>query len=114
MNNKITGALGEKLAVKFLKKAKYKILCTNYSTSVGEIDIVAAIKGTLVFIEVKSRDNTKYGRPAEAVTLKKQQHIIRASQLYYLDNKLHDVAVRYDVIEILEGQVNHIINAFGG
>lgn len=114
MNNRLKGEQGEKIAVKFLKKAKYKVLAVNYVTRIGEIDIIAAHKGTLIFIEVKSRANVKFGTPSEAVTSKKQRTIINVSQLYYLENKLHDIPIRYDVIEINDTEVNHIINAFGG
>ena len=47
--NKEKGAVGEILAVNFLKKNKYKILQTNYKNVVGEIDIVAQKKKTACF-----------------------------------------------------------------
>ena len=39
--NKIIGDFGEKQAQKYLRKNKYKILCTNYRQKYGEIDIIA-------------------------------------------------------------------------
>ncbi len=46
---------GENLAGKFLKKRGYKILKRNYSGKSGEIDIIAYDKGTISFVEVKTR-----------------------------------------------------------
>ena len=55
LTNAEFGALGEKLAVKYLKQHGYKILEKNYKTLLGELDIVARIGETIVFAEVKTR-----------------------------------------------------------
>ena len=55
MNKKIKGAVGEDIAVNYLLKNKYKIVARNYSCPLGEVDIVALDKKTLVFTEVKLR-----------------------------------------------------------
>ncbi|MEE8424042.1 MAG: YraN family protein, partial [Thermodesulfobacteriota bacterium] len=70
-----TGAMGEELASKFLKKQGYKIVEKNFRTSLGEIDIIALDKGTITFVEVKTRKSTAFGYPQEAVGLKKQKKI---------------------------------------
>ena len=49
------GYKGEDLAADFLRRKGYDIVAVNYTTSFGEIDIVARYKGTTVFVEVKSR-----------------------------------------------------------
>lgn len=63
MNNRRSGIEGENAAVEYLKKHGYVILERNFNTKVGEIDIIAEDKDTLVFVEVKARDNTKFGQP---------------------------------------------------
>lgn len=77
VKNKIEGTGGEILAVNFLKKKKYKILETNFSNHVGEIDIIAEKDGVIVFVEVKRRQTLQYGRPIEAVDTRKQNKIGR-------------------------------------
>ena len=67
-NNCRIGKIGEKLAVKYLRKQGYKIITTNFYTNRGEIDIVAKDGVEFVFIEVKTRCNENFGKPAEAVT----------------------------------------------
>ena len=71
MNNKEKGDLGEVIALKYLIKSGAEILERNYKIKTGEIDIIAKVDNELVFIEVKSRSNTRYGYPAEAVNYKK-------------------------------------------
>ena len=110
--NKEKGAVGEILAVNFLKKNKYKILQTNYKNVVGEIDIVAQKKKLLVFVEVKRRMTLEYGRPVEAVNLRKQNKIKKVAELFLIENNLKYADCRFDVIEILDEEVFHIENAF--
>ncbi len=62
--NKITGSQGEAIAQKFLKDQGYKILATNFTCKIGEIDIIAQQKKTIVFVEVKTKSNLDFGYPA--------------------------------------------------
>ena len=115
---KLLGKVGEKCAVKYLKKNKYKILEQNYATHFGEIDIIAKDSDYYVFIEVKTRTSDKFGEPMEAVTDFKQRHIIRSAQSYLMTNKIDEnqIKIRFDVIEVKsengKNEINHIKNAF--
>jgi len=109
---KLLGRAGEVKAVEFLKSKHYKVLTTNYKTHVGEIDIVCKDKDVVVFVEVKTRLNDAFGSPSEAVTRKKQEKYFKVASEYLVKNKLTDSAVRFDVIEIQDGQINHILDAF--
>lgn len=62
------GEKGESIAERHLKKRGYKILEKNYRTKVGEIDIIAKEKNTIVFVEVKTRRSWQFGNPKGAVT----------------------------------------------
>ena len=112
MNNRKSGIEGENLAVEFLKKKGFVILERNFKTKVGEIDIIADDKGTLVFVEVKSRENTKFGQPIESITAKKVYSIRRTAEWYLSKKRMYDKACRFDVIEVLRGEVVHTVNAF--
>ena len=98
------GEQGESLAVWYLKKNGYKILEQNYRTNLGEIDIIAREKKTLVFVEVKSRRSTRYGSPKWAVTLKKQRTISMVALSYLKATKQTDVRGRFDVVAITSNQ----------
>ena len=98
------GLYGEDLACKYLQAKGYVILERNFRCRrFGEIDIVASKAGVLSFIEVKTRRYSRYGKPAEAVTLAKQGKIYRVAQ-YYL--QMRGLASRipvlsFDVVEII-------------
>ena len=112
MKNIFTGLAGEIKARKFLKKKKYKLIETNYRTQFGEIDIIALDKNYLVFVEVKTRTTTVYGRASEAVNINKQKHIKNVALFYLKQNNLLESNVRFDVIEVYDNEINHIENAF--
>ena len=112
MNRRSFGGEGEAQARTFLERRGAKILEMNYRRPTGEVDIIARMGRTIVFVEVKRRSSLRYGRPSEAVDRKKQAHILRTAQLYLQENRLSDAPVRFDVIEILPGEIQHIENAF--
>lgn len=101
-SNKTKGKLGEQAAAKYLEKQGYKILEKNYRYSrYAEIDIIAKDKDTIVFAEVKTRSNTAFGHPFEAVNSAKITNIFKAG-LYYLKNtKENYKKYRIDVISII-------------
>lgn len=107
------GARGEEIARKYLKKQGLKILDMNFRSKMGEIDIIAKEKDTLVFVEVKSSMNTHFGSPLDWVPLKKQKRIIRVSQAYMLIKGLNKSSIRYDVISIdPDRNICHVRDAF--
>lgn len=112
INKRKIGTIGEKIAQKYLEKKEYKIICTNYYTISGEIDIIAIKDNNLVFIEVKTRTNVKYGNPSEAVNNTKKQHIKRSAAIFLTHNNYSTYKIRFDVIEILlikgKCNINHI------
>ncbi|MBR4270697.1 MAG: YraN family protein [Clostridia bacterium] len=107
------GKRGEQEAISYLKKQGYKILDTNFSCPLGEIDIVAMHKGFLVIVEVKARSSVLFGRPSEAVDEFKQHKLIDLALTYQVAKGLQDMPLRFDVVEILDGSINLIPNAFG-
>lgn len=114
-NNIEKGKRGELIAKNYLLAKGYRILETNYRNKIGEIDIIAQDKDVLVFIEVKTRSNTNFGYPYEAVDIKKQRKIINCSYVYVKQFNLNNVQLRYDIIEVFLSpniQTNHIINSF--
>ena len=109
---KFLGLKGEKTAEKHLKKLGYKIIKTNYVTPFGEADIVCEKNGVLTFAEVKTRSSNKFGTPAEAVDIKKQNKYRQIAKYYLLTNKLDDVEISFLVVEVVGDLVNVITDAF--
>ena len=112
----IFGKKSETEAVKHLKKLGYKIIEKNYKTKIGEIDIIAKDKDTLVFIEVKARNSAKFGNPKQAVTSKKQKKISMVALQYLKSIKKSNVKARFDVVAVIKDKnkynVEIIKNAF--
>ena len=116
MNNRKTGELYEESAASFLLGKKYRILEKNYRRKTGEIDLIAEgpDEKTVVFVEVKYRKTLRQGYPEEAVTLIKQRKIKRTAEWYLKEKGLYGrVPCRFDVISVTNGEIRHIVNAFG-
>lgn len=114
MNNK--GKLWEIEAANFLRKKKYRLLESNYTTRFGEIDLIVRNKKYICFVEVKQRDVTSIASPREFVDDSKQKKIKTAAMLYLSSNST-DLQPRFDVIEIYtaDNEINsikHLENAF--
>ncbi|MBQ4179030.1 MAG: YraN family protein [Elusimicrobia bacterium] len=111
----LTTDIGKKYedeAVNFLKKLNYKIIEQNFKLlPIGEIDIIAKDKKTIVFVEVKYRKTKEFGTPAEFVTKSKQNKVIKTALCYIKQNKIK-ADIRFDVISICQTEIEHIKNAF--
>jgi len=112
------GIFGENLAVKYLEKKGYKILCRNFRTKFSEIDIIAETNTHLIFVEVKYRTNKSYGRAEDSISDRKIGKLEAAAKIY-INNfykgkrknfQIDAVAINnFDKLEI-----NHYKNITGG
>lgn len=109
------GNRGEDIAIEYLEKKGYKIICRNWHYLHREIDIIAEKNDQIIFIEVKTRNKKTLIQPYEAVGNKKQQLLIEAANLYIQRYNIEKEA-RFDIISILisnnSTEINHIPNAF--
>ena len=109
---KILGRSGEDRAANYLADRGYTILERNYEASYGEIDLIALDRGTVVFVEVKTRTTDAYGAPELAVDRRKQELMVKTALGYLKFKKLHQMPCRFDVVAISGEQVELIRNAF--
>jgi putative endonuclease len=109
------GVKGEELARQFLGKLGYEIIALNWRERKFEIDLIAIENQEIVFVEVKTRSTDFFGSPEEAVTNKKQQHLINGADCYIQKNEI-DLECRFDVVAIVlnenHEEIMHIKNAF--
>lgn len=116
--NREIGTKGEFLAQEYIKKLGYEILETNRQFQEGakktcEIDIIAVDRGTLVFIEVKTRSSDICGSPLEAITREKYQNIKTGLFNYLRESKVRYKKFRIDAISIIlnpEIKIKHLKN----
>ncbi len=120
MNKADTRKLGKKaedIAEKFLKEKGYEILQRNYQFGHGEIDIIAKDGDVLVFVEVKSRSDSRFGDPEYALSYPKQKMLVRSAHGYLYEKNIDEVECRFDLVAIKlyegkEPEINHIESAF--
>lgn len=101
------GKHGEELAAVYLQAQGYQIVFRNFYSKYGELDIVAKKNNLLVFVEVKTRTQDRFGTPGEAVDARKQKHMEYAAKYFIQRFGFHHTDVRFDVIEI---NLNHLEN----
>ncbi len=94
------GKAGEEVAIQYLRQQGYQVLERNYRCRFGEIDLIARDGSTLAFIEVKTRRSQRFGPAAAAVTLEKQRHLVKASQVYLTRKRKAHELCRFDVVTI--------------
>lgn len=112
--NKSTGNFGESLACDFLKTLGYKILERNFMLAVGEIDILAQDKKTIVLIEVKTVRGRGFGPAQELVRFKKQQKLkllARALMQKYPNSPIRIDVIGVDLSDPGNPQFEHLISA---
>ena len=118
------GDFGERAARRYLRRHGYRIIKKNFVADSHEIDIIAADKEALVFVEVKTRtlgnENPNEPRPASSVTPEKQRGIIRAASYYAASNPINKKK-RFDIIEVYAdssngrysvAEIKHLKNTF--
>lgn len=116
MSSKSTGTLGEDFAAEFYEKSGYTVVKRNYHSRYGEIDLIAENENALCFVEVKTRNLTSLGNPAEAVDFRKQKKLTLTAMKYLTEAECYKQP-RFDVLELWQrdGKIirhNLIENAF--
>jgi putative endonuclease len=116
LSNRLSGAWGEELALRYLTQQGYELVERNYRTRYGELDLVLRHQDTLVFAEVKLRRGVGFGDPLEAVTPRKQAAIRTLAERYLSEKQPAFDAIRFDVVGILVGdgtrRIVHVEDAF--
>ena len=94
------GAEGERTAKAYLQAKGFRILHENYTTPLGEIDLIAQEGEVVVFVEVKARRSGEFGPPQASVTLQKQRQIVKVAKLFLQRHRLSMAACRFDVVAV--------------
>ena len=116
MSKKAIGDLGENFAAELYEKSGYTVIKRNYHSRYGEIDLIAENDDTLCFVEVKTRNLTSLGTPAETVDYRKQKKLTLTAMKFLTETELFKQP-RFDVLELwqYDGEIvryNLIENAF--
>ncbi|MCX8065135.1 MAG: YraN family protein [Candidatus Hydrogenedentes bacterium] len=109
------GKAGELEAERYLTRAGLHIIERNKRLGNLEIDLVAQDENEIVFVEVKTRRNNRWGFPESNVDYKKQRALKRAGKYYFLKNCSPTQTYRFDIVAITlepEVSIEWIKNAF--
>jgi putative endonuclease len=115
---KEVGKTGETMAKTWLLQHGYIIRHCNWSTRLGELDIVAQHRNQIVFVEVRTTQGKKYGFGFQSVNFRKQQKVRHLALQYLQKYGLNDQLVRFDVISVWlkpdpsPAEIRHIEGAF--
>ena len=112
LHRQALGKLGESLAVAELERCGYAIIARRYRTRHGEIDIVAEVDETLVFVEVKARTSDECGFAAESVTRWKQLQLASMAEEYLALNHVVNRACRFDVVAIDDVDAEPVLTVY--
>lgn len=103
------GRLGERAARSHLRRTGLKFLTANFKGR-GETDLIFRDGDVLVFVEVKTRSNEDWVRPAHAVDRRKQRLLTQTALDYLRLLRFPEVSIRFDIVEVLlrEGRVREV------
>lgn len=109
------GSMAETLACQYLEAQGLNLIKQNYRCRLGEVDLIMQDGQYLVFAEVRSRSDHRFGTPAETVSKIKQRRLIRTAS-YYLQRYRINMPCRFDIIAITHKDQRHLVewikNAF--
>lgn len=110
------GREGEELAAAYLESKGYTIVERNYFFERAEVDIVAFDESCIVFVEVKHRANTAFGKPEEFIDDEKVENLYKAAEAWIYERKMDGAPARFDVVAIVQNkneapEITHFENA---
>ncbi len=111
------GNIGETVALQYLLERGYEVVARNFRIGNGELDIISYHGESLVFIEVKTRSRRDTFAPQVAVTLRKEDQIVRLANAFCHRYGLEEIPIRFDVVAVTIDQgsgpnVEHFVSAF--
>jgi len=119
-DSRSVGQAAESYAADFLRRQGYRILAANVRYRLGEIDLIADDRGTLVFVEVRARKPSHFGTALDTLTRTKRARVVRAVDMYLVGENVSAARpIRIDVVAITLGASGEpkdaelIQNAFG-
>jgi putative endonuclease len=106
------GAAAEDAALYYLVDHGLQYIERNFRCKMGEIDLIMKDGNTIVFVEVRLRQNSNYHSGAESITRSKIRRLLRTAELYLMLHPTVDESeYRFDVIS-MGSSIDWIKHAF--
>lgn len=111
------GALGERVAARWLERQGWRIVARRFRSGHRDLDLVARRGLAVAFVEVKARRSGTLVDPASAVGWRKRRELVRSAQVWIDRHGPPSASYRFDVVAVLLGpgrrvRVRHLENAF--
>jgi putative endonuclease len=92
---------GERAAWDHYRSRGFRLVARNWRSRIGELDLVVAREGLVVFCEVKARSAATLGSPFEAVTARKQRRVRALAEAFLASTGMRADAFRFDVASVM-------------
>lgn len=110
------GALGERVAARWLRRDGWRILARRFRSGHRDLDLVVERDGVVAFVEVKTRRDAGFADPVTAVGWRKRRELTRSAQVWIDRHGAAALAYRFDVVAVVVAdgrvRVRHVANAF--
>ena len=115
LSRKQTGDAWELRARRWLEGKGLRFVAANVRGRGGEIDLIMKDGQTIVFVEVRYRQSSRFGGAAASVTLAKQQKLLQTAHLWLArhNGSFDTVDCRFDVVAFTGNAIDWLKNAFG-
>jgi putative endonuclease len=110
------GRIGEAVAARWLRRRGWRVVTERFRNGRRDLDLIVERDGTVAFVEVKTRRDTAFGDPIEAVSWRKRRELIRSAKVWADRFGPPGAAYRFDVIGVVvagqDARIRHVENAF--
>ncbi|EOI5914172.1 YraN family protein [Enterobacter hormaechei] len=115
LSRKQTGDAWELKARRWHEGKGLRFVAANVRGRGGEIDLIMKDGQTIVFVEVRYRQSSRFGGAAASVTLAKQQKLLQTAHLWLArhNGSFDTVDCRFDVVAFTGNAIDWLKNAFG-
>ena len=94
------GIWGEDVAADYLREKGFIILERDWHSGHRDLDIIARKDEFIVFVEVKTRRNTVFSTPEQAVDWQKRRNLRFAINHYIKFRRIAD-PIRFDIVTVV-------------
>nr|WP_256489352.1 YraN family protein [Pleionea sp. CnH1-48] len=108
-----TGNIYEQKALDYLLAHQLELVEKQFSSKLGELDLVMLDNDELVFVEVRYRTSSQYGSAEASVDHRKQKKLIKTAELFLKQRRWQNqYPCRFDVIAFDQNGIQWIKHAF--
>ncbi|MDX2184371.1 MAG: YraN family protein [Gemmatimonadaceae bacterium] len=112
----LLGLRGERIAERYLREKGWRVLQRRFRSGHRDVDLIVERRGTVAFVEVKTRTGTTFGSPVDAVNWFKQRQLVKSAHVWVSRFGRSQELYRFDVVGVWilgdRVRVRHVEGAF--